>query len=168
MQAVNRRPKKVSTAKAASYEACMDYLARLLSTRERSLQESQKRLLDKGYQEQVVSLVLERAQACGLLDDQRFAQGLIKDKLAAGWGTRRIEQELYRFGINKEFVEGYPEDFVTEEDQLQNALRALERHHSRSKNPQQAAYRYLISKGYSPDIVTAAIRAQEEVASDTW
>ena len=142
----------------------MNALVRLLTARERSVQEARKRLLDKGYTRESSSHAIERALACGLLDDQRFAEGLIKDRLSAGWGRRRIDQDLYLFGIAKASIEGYPEAFFNEDDELEQALLALKHHRSRSKNPRQAAYRHLVSKGYSSDIASAAIRtlADEE------
>lgn len=155
-------PKKVSPEKASNADAAMDYVARLLISRERSVHEVRSRLAEKGYEAAVVSEAVGRAQSCGLLDDQRFAQSYLKDKIRLGWGKRRIEQELYRFGIKIEDIDGYPEAFFTEESQVESALRALSRHHSRSKNPRQAAYRYLMGKGYSPSIVSAAIKLHED------
>lgn len=162
MKALNSKPKKVSPEKAVSADAGMDYLARLLTSRERSCEEVRKRLLEKGYTEDTVSEVIERACACALLDDNRFAENYIKDKLALRWGKRRIERELFFFGIKTETIPGYPEEFFSESEQLENALAALERHHSRSKNPRQAAYRFLLSKGYSSSIASAALKQLEE------
>ena len=146
-------------AKATSADAAMDSLARLLVVRERSLKEAQDRLLEKGYEEHTVASALDRALACGLLDDARFAQTYIKGKLSAGWGQKRIERELYRFGIATEMIDGYPDDFFCEDEQVEQALEALKKHRSRSKNPKQAAYRYLIGKGYSSSVASSAVRA---------
>ena len=139
----------------------MNSLARLLALRDRSVQEVRKRLSDKGFSAEATASAIERALDCGLLDDQRFAQDLIKDKLSLGWGRLRIDQELYRFGIAKTSIEGYPEAFFTEESELEQALKSLQRHHSRAKNPRQAAYSYLLGKGYSSSIAGAAIRTFE-------
>ncbi len=158
---MNSKRAKDLGAKATDADAAMDSLARLLAVRERSVQEAQKRLLEKGYDEQAVTCAIKRALGCDLLDDQRFARGLIKGKLSSGWGQRRIEQELYRFGIRVTSIEGYPEEFFKEEEQLKRALHALERHRSRAKDPRGAAYRFLVSKGYSSDIASAALRAVE-------
>ena len=155
-------PKKDLGSKASDPDSAMDSLVRLLAARERSEQEAHKRLTEKGYNPQSSSCAIKRALACGLLDDQRFARGFIKDKHAKGWGRYRIEQELYRFGIAKEGVEGYPDEFFSEEAELEQALLLLRQHHSRSKNPHQAAYRYLTAKGYSPTTATSAIKTLRE------
>ena len=163
MRPLNRGQHKDLGAKASDPEEAMKSLVRLLAARERSVHEARKRLLEKGYSSESCASALERALACGLLDDQRFAEDLIKDKLAAGWGKHRIDQELYRFGIAKDTLEGYPEAYFLEEEQLQRALNTLERYHTRSKNPQQQAYRYLVGKGYSSSIAAAAVRTLEDL-----
>jgi len=147
--------------KATDVDEAMNSLIRLLATRERSVYEANQRLAEKGYSSAASSAAIERALACGLLDDQHFACGLIHDKVNAGWGKRRIELELYRFGIVKESIEGYPQEFFSEEDQHEKALVLLRRHHSRAKNPRQAAFRYLVSKGYSTEIASAALKLVE-------
>jgi len=148
-------------AMASDPDEAMKSLVRLLATRERSVQEAHNRLLQKGYSLESSSSAIERALACGLLDDQRFAVDLIKNRLSTGWGRHRIDQELYHFGIAKDTIEGYPEAFFTEEEQLEQALIALKRHRSRSKKPQQAAYRHLVARGFSSDIAAAAIKTLE-------
>lgn len=161
-----KQPKRVLGAKAADSNAAMDSLVRLLGVRERSVQEAQGRLAEKGYCESASSQAIERALACGLLDDERFAKVLIKSKLSAGWGRHRVEQALYRFGIDKESIPGYPDEFFAEEEQLERALAALKRHRSHAKNPRQAAYRYLVSKGYSSQVASVAVRAVDAGLSD--
>ncbi|MDR1359219.1 MAG: RecX family transcriptional regulator [Coriobacteriales bacterium] len=148
-------------ARAGNANAAMDSLAHLLRKRERSVQEARKRLREKGYEAEAVSCTVSRALACGLLDDERFARGYIKGKLSLGWGRRRIEQELYRFGIATKNIEGYPDAFFADDEQLEAALIASSKHRSRSKNPRQAAYRFLVSKGYSSSIASAALRMTE-------
>jgi len=158
MRPLNQGQRKDLGAKATNADEAMNALVRLVAARERSVQETRKRLLEKGYSQEASSCAVERALGCGLLDDQRFAQDLIKDRLSAGWGKRRIEADLYRFGIAKGEIEGYPEAFFSDDEQLEQALIALSKHRSRSKNPRQAAYNHLISKGYSSNIASAAIR----------
>jgi len=158
MSALNRRQRKDLGTKAKDPDEAMNSLVRLIAARGRSVHEARKRLMEKGYSAESTAKAIERALDCGLLDDQRFAGGLIKDKLSAGWGSYRIDQELYYFGIDKDAIEGYPSAFFSDEAQLEQALIALKRHRSRSKNPRQAAYRYLVSKGYSSDVASAAIK----------
>lgn len=148
----------LSEDKASDPTAAMDTLVRLLATRERSVQESTQRLKDKGYQEEAILEATRRALSCGLLDDQRFAQNYIKDKTLSGWGPRRIEERLYFFGISKEDIEGYPESYYDFDTQITQATKALSCHRSRSKNPRQAAYRYLVNKGYDGEVAHTAIQ----------
>lgn len=166
MRALNNKKTKLAPEKAASIDAAMDALARLVAARERSTHEVSTRLKDKGFDEDVVEQAVKRGCTCGLLDDERFARSYVKDKSNAGWGKRRIEQELYRYGLRLEVFAGYPEEFFCQDDELAHALKALERHHSRSKNPRQAAYRYLVGKGFSFEIASAAIKAHEARLAD--
>ena len=160
--------KKVTPEKAASADAAMDYIALLLARREYSEYEVRSRLNDRGYTARTVAQAITRAVGCGLIDDQRFAQRFIKSKISAGIGKYRIEQELRLKGINAEGVEGYPEAFYSEVDELENALSVLSRFHTRSKNQYQAAFRHLVGKGYSSSLAQAALRAHSEQSADSY
>lgn len=78
---------------------------RLLGQRARSQHELAERLRQKGYDAPLVSGVLERLTASGLLDDGVFAQAFVADKRRFGsWGDERIARELDRLGVPAEVI----------------------------------------------------------------
>jgi regulatory protein len=78
---------------------------RLLGQRARSQHELAERLRQKGYDAPLVSGVLERLAASGLLDDAVFAQAFVADKRRFGsWGDERIARELDRLGVPAEVI----------------------------------------------------------------
>ena len=150
------------TSQGKKPEAAFKKLARLLNARERSLADARTRLEQSGYSQTVISAALARASACGLLDDQRFAENYIRRKLLAGWGSARIEQGLKSHGIRADCLPGYPDDYFDEQQQLAAALAALRKQRSNAKNQYKAKYRHLCQKGYPLDIVKAALQISEQ------
>jgi regulatory protein len=131
---------------------------RLIGTRERSKAELRSRLLQAGFGEDVVEQELARCIAAGLVDDERFARLYIAGKKRSGWGCRRIEQELIRFGIELRACEDYPAAFFNEEDELERACACLARFHSSARDQHAARFRRLLSKGFSIQTAQRALR----------
>ncbi|GAB4246791.1 MAG: RecX family transcriptional regulator [Thermoleophilia bacterium] len=78
---------------------------RLLSTRERSRKELFERLREGGADEETIEQVLDRLEELAFLDDARFARAYAAGKRAAGWGDRRLVQELRRRGVARAVIE---------------------------------------------------------------
>jgi regulatory protein len=129
--------------------------------RERAAAEVAARLEQEGYEPSVVAAAVARAQAAGLIDDARFTEIYIRQKQAAGWGQRKIEDSLRRLGIDLTQAEGYPEAFfASADDELTRATAALNRYHTRAKDVYSAQLRHLTSKGFSFSIAKQAIAQQ--------
>lgn len=134
-------------------------IVRLVSVRDRSVVELETRLKRDGYDSVAIDLAVDRALSCGLLDDKRFAESLIRTRVSAGKGRQGIEVELQRNGIDPDSITGWPEDFVgTESEEIEQALAFLKRRPPTAKNKRDAAYRKLISKGYSSHIASSVAR----------
>ena len=75
----------------------------LLSFRARSAQELERFLQDKGYEPDQISQVNARLQAEGYLNDQRFAEDWISNRVAfRPRSGKQIRFELLRKGIDRE------------------------------------------------------------------
>ena len=135
-------------------------IQRLSCVRERCQSELKTRLEREGFSPEEVNHAIERALACGLVDDMRYASVLIRSRLAQGKGRQGIEVELSRAGIDVSLVPGWPEEFFSQEDdsEFDRALNLLRRNPPRAKNVRAAAFRKLISKGYSQEIAFAVSR----------
>lgn len=137
-----------------------DRIVRWTSNRFRSEADLRKRLLREGYTLEQIDEAIERAQRCLLIDDERFADVLVRSRVRAGKGKVGIESELRKEGIDPFSLPGWPEDYFSDDDEseLDRAVSFLDKHPTRSKNPRQAAYRKLLGKGYSSSIAGAASR----------
>lgn len=134
-------------------------IERLQAPRDHAVEELRQRLLREKYAADAVEEALARAVRCGLLDDMRFAETLVRSRLAADRGARGIEAELEGWGIDPGSVE-WPE--ADEYDEVERALALLERKPPRSKNQREGAYRRLMQKGYGSSVAATAARRWAE------
>lgn len=142
-------------------------IERLCCARERASSELRDRLAREGFSASTADAAVDRALACGLVDDLRFAEVLIRSRLSAGKGRKGIEAELERLGISASSVPGWPDEFPFDEDsELARALDALRRRPPRAKNKRDAAYRRLVQKGFSSSVAAAAARRWAEALAD--
>lgn len=136
---------------------------RLSLVRERASSELRRRLVREGFTEDVSARAVDRAVACGLVDDLRYAEVLIRTRLAAGRGRYGIESELSTLDIDVSDVPDWPDVFVgSDEDEINRAITLLERKPPRAKNLRDAAYRRLVGKGYSQAAAYSAARLWTE------
>lgn len=134
-------------------------IARLVKVRDRSCDEVRCRLIRDGIEEIDVEKAIERACACSFLDDDRFADVLIRSRLRAGKGLDGIVRELKSHGIDPESINGFPERYLeafpTQQD---SAYALLCRKPPRAKNALQAAYAKLVRAGYPASIAAEATK----------
>lgn len=135
-------------------------IARLSVARDRSKHELAERLEREGFSVEDAHAAIERAAACGLVDDIRYAEALVRSRLSQGKGRAGIENELAAAGIAVYDIPGWPDEYFpsdgpSEEDR---AFELLCRKPPWSKNVYAAACRKLASRGFSSDAVFAAAR----------
>lgn len=79
---------------------------RLLSYRQRSAAEMEKRLLHKGYGMEQVKVVVARLQENHLLDDRKFAEAWVNDRVTFHpRGKRLLAYELSNKGLDRPIIE---------------------------------------------------------------
>lgn len=87
-------------------ERARAYLVKLFKHRPRSRHEARTRLQQKGFSREVIQSVLEQATRAGILDDAKFAQLWVEDRLARHPRSRRLlERELRAKGIAPEHIQ---------------------------------------------------------------
>ena len=144
---------------AFDHDAAMRKIERLCSLREQASAALRERLVRDGFSEKVAEEAVGRAVECGLVDDARFADVLVRCRLAAGKGCAGIARELASHGIDPAHVESYLDAAEAGGDaELSRALDLLERKPPRAKNAREAAYRRLVGKGFSSSIASSAAR----------
>ena len=139
-------------------------IKRLVSVRERSVEELKARLLREGFTPEGTEEALGRGVTCGLVDDTRFADALIRGRVSAGKGRQGIERELEGLHISPESIPGWPEGFGLggEEQEVARAVGLLTKRPPTSARPQNSAYQRLVRNGYSSSAAVTAVRIWAE------
>ena len=152
-------------AKAESNSA-FQRIVSILNAGDKPEKAIRKRLEQLGFTQDAINEAIDKAKDYGFINDARYAEVLIRSRLAQGKGSAGIERELAANDIDIFGVEGWPYSFdVDDESELDRALDLLEHKPPRSKNPREAAYRKLVSKGYSSSVASKAARIWHEGAS---
>lgn len=145
-------------ARFADPEAAFRKIERLCLVREQASEQLRRRLARDGFEPEAVEAALSRALACGLVDDARFADVLVRSRLAQGRGMRGIAAELEGLGIDADGVDALAERDGDDAGEVERALALLDRKPPRAKNRRDAAYRRLAQKGFSASVSSTAAR----------
>ena len=129
--------------------AARDRALRLLGYRERSVSELKTRLLDDGYPHPVIESVLQHLLHIGLVDDSRFASGLVRSKAAAGWGRGKILRSLHEHEIDVSVTEEALDEWLPDEDEVERAVLILRSARIETRKDRERALRRLVTKGFS-------------------
>ena len=120
---------------------------------------SRKMLLDKLTEKGISNTDAEEVAdwLCGLgvVNDERYAGLVVRHYAAKGYGRRRIRDELYRRGIDREFWDGALAE-LPETDDAVDRLLSVRLRGAVSPEALQRAQGYLLRRGYSWDEVCAA------------
>lgn len=128
-------------------EQAMNYLAR----REHSRQELLQKLRQKGHETEVIIPVLEKLAEENLQSDARFAENFIQARQSAGYGPRRVAEELRQRGISENLYSEYFEKInwpLVLELLCQRKFRGEIPKDAKSLSRQQ---RFLLNRGFSID-----------------
>lgn len=142
-------------------------IERLALMREQASASLRTRLIKEGFSQGVAEAALARACSCGLVDDARYADVLVRSRLSQGRGAQGIVAELAALAIDIEVVRGWPEEFAVDHDsEVERALALLKSRPPRSKNGREAAYRRLMQKGFGACVALTAARLWMESRPD--
>jgi regulatory protein len=146
---------------AATYDRALN----LLAFRARSARELRRRLIQKGDSAVRADQVIERLRAVGLINDADFARQLTRSKLSAGASRRRVHQELFKHGVDRQVADEAVEQVLDEEgvsdaDSIEwvarkkwGTLTGLD-----APTRQRRLYAFLARRGYDSDDVWRVVR----------
>lgn len=149
------REAALDSDRSVAFEKAVDYLSHGMKT------EKQMRdyLCKKGYETQIVADVMSKLSHYRYVDDQNYA-ALYVGQNAATKGERRLKQELRQRGVSQAVAEEAASS--DPETERRNAF-ALAQKYMRGKpcdlKTLQRLQRYLCSRGYGFDIVSAVLRS---------
>ena len=98
------------SSRCIAREKALEYISR----RRMSCREIEKKMLDKGYDEETAAYCVDWLLQNGFLNDESYAGAVVRHYAAKGYGPGRIRSELSRRGIDRELWAGafeeMPED----------------------------------------------------------
>ena len=99
-----------------------NYAVSLLSRRDHSERELMTKLSQKGYTDGAEEAI-RRLRDSGYVSDERFAKLYVRElQTFKKYGKRRIEQELYRKGVDREIIRQVLEETEFDESELVNLI----------------------------------------------
>ena len=137
----------------------------MLAVRARSARELRLGLLRKREPEKLVDAAVARLLAAGALNDELFARGFVRAKMArSGFSPRRLQAELARRGVARGIADAAIKE-VTEDEEIDPAalLRDLVARKLRTLTKVDAPTRrrrlhgYLARRGYGGQEIRAAL-----------
>lgn len=148
--------------------AVLDRALRLLAVRGRTTSELSKTLrgsTDRQLPDDI-SWVIHALSERGYLDDARFANQFVRDHAASrGWGKERLRKELRRRGVAMAQIESAlaeaRDDAALDDTRAASAVVQKWRRTHAARDPQrdgQRLYGFLARRGFSPDVIRAAMR----------
>ena len=149
--------------KKDNYIKCKNSALRIVERSYKSERELKDKLLLKGYDKDSIEKTMEFLKEYNFLSDNNYTRMYVKDKSKVQ-GKNKIKFDLYRKGISDEIIQEELSN-IEEEDEKEVAYNlALKKYNVISKRESdkyklsQKLYRYIVSKGYSYDIASYAIK----------
>jgi regulatory protein len=99
-----------------------DVAVGLLAKREHSVQQLQRKLAQRGFDEQAIARALEDCQRLNLQSDTRFAEATCRSRIARGYGPVMIQQLLQHDGVAADIIEHVLDEINQEIDWVASAL----------------------------------------------
>ncbi|MDY6072526.1 MAG: RecX family transcriptional regulator [Eubacteriales bacterium] len=133
----------------------------MLSLQDRCEMEIIKFLKKQHYADSIIKYVLDRLKSLSLLDDKRYIERHISNRLATGYGEQRIIVDLIKKGFNKATIESALQDGIYEEEAFSRAVEYAKKYSERfdtlDYNNKQKIKMALLRRGFSYDIANKAL-----------
>ncbi|WP_417357341.1 regulatory protein RecX [Gallaecimonas pentaromativorans] len=141
----------------------MQAAVRLLALREHSPRELADKLARRGFSSSEIQPLIDKLLAQGLLDHYRYAESAVRRLLQKGYGSQRIQAELFQKGIPDDIAKAVLAD--DQPDWFEQAQAAYNRRFRDAAitSPKDWAKRarYLSSRGFSPEQIRAVLAKVE-------
>lgn len=144
---------------AEQVEKAYQKILRCVSVREQSSLRMRAKLAQAGFEPSVADAAIEQACRVRAIDDARYADALVRSTLSSGRGLALALREVEELGIDPYALDAYCDYLEAATDsETTRALAVLAARPPRAKNKQAAAYRKLVSKGFSSEVAADAAR----------
>ena len=117
--------------------------------------------------EEAQARVMQRLVSERYVDDERYAQAFVKDKIRYNkWGRRKVEQALWQKRIDEEIRKRVLDE--VDDDEYLSVLRPLLKQKCKSTKAQsdyelnQKLMRFALGRGFTFDIIRQCVEVEEE------
>lgn len=148
---------------ADEIKKCKSTALRIIERNYKTEKEMYNKLIEKGYDEKTVILSIEFLKEYNYIDDVRYANMYIRDRLRTQ-GKNKIKYALIQKGINENILlDVFSEvDTNLEVDIATNLAKkrydVLKKRESDKYKLSQKLYRFLVGKGYGFDLVSQVVK----------
>ncbi len=160
--------KVVRTKRSKTAEQALQSLMRECARSERSSGDALRLMKRWGLSNEDAVKVLARLQSERFIDDSRYAEAFVRDKLnLSGWGAYKIKSALRAKGVSKEIIEEVVAPMLAETDMAERLEEMMVRRMRTMKynSPYDAKtklIRFAVSRGYDME---QAIECASRVAN---
>lgn len=139
----------------ASFRKAFDRAVRLLGQREHGRIELERKLMRKGFPEDVSYAVVTKLQSDGLQSEDRFAAAMVRRRVERGYGPIYIRQELRQRRVDDDVTEAQLTQ--TGEFWLGQARGAVQKKFAHRREERNAQARFLARRGFPADLIYQAL-----------
>lgn len=155
--------------KAKTPQQALQSLMRMCARSERSSGDALRLMKRWGLTDEDARRVLVRLQSERFIDDARYAEAFVRDKLnLSGWGAYKIKMALRAKGVSKEIVEEVVAPMLAETDMkgrleeiMLRRMRTLK--YSSAYDAKTKLVRFATSRGYE---IEEAIECASKIVKD--
>lgn len=121
------------------------------------------KLKSKGFGEDAINEAINKAKQYNYINDEYYIECYIRSKaIPSKWGEQKIISNLYQKGIDVNLVKQKIKEFITEDNNYENALalaqKKLKTIKDTDKNKiKQKINQYLLGRGYKYDVISKVI-----------
>ncbi len=138
---------------------------RYLTFKDRSENEILRKLIDAGFDKTVAQNAVNELRTIGSLDDTRYAMKYLSERIRTkALSKKSLGFELKNKGIDKDIIEKALSEFETDDYEvaLREGKRKFGKYDLNDKKTEQRAYRFLLHRGFSYEIVNKVIKEMKK------
>lgn len=142
---------------ASSLALCKQRALRIIGARPLSRKELRDRLKEKGESAENAEMAVEWLTDLRLLDDEQYAAMCVRHYAAKGYGRGKIQNELFRRGVPREYWDYALDELPDQDDMIDRLLRKKLRSETPDREDLRRAMDYLYRRGFRRDEINAAV-----------
>lgn len=130
------------------YSKALNYSYLLLKYRPRARREIVERLSKKGYSSSVIDKVVSSLENYNYINDEEFTRLFVASSRLKGWGRKKIDYALKRFGITEALREEALKDKLKFREDLKELIEKRLSRYKEKKNAYQKIVRHFAARGF--------------------